>query len=38
MNRVQISVNGDKEVLFRESISLNTMFERNLDYIGGMEH
>lgn len=38
MNRVQISVNGSKEVSFRETISLNTMFERNLDYIGGTEH
>lgn len=38
MNRLQISVNGSKEVSFRETISLNTMFERNLDYIGGTEH
>lgn len=34
VNRVQISVNGSQDVMFRESISLNTVFERNLDYIG----
>lgn len=35
VNRVQISVNGSKDGSFREAIPLNTMFERNLDYIGG---
>lgn len=35
VNRVQITVNGSQEVSFRDSISLNTLFERNLDYIGG---
>lgn len=35
VSRVQITVNGSQEVSFRDSISLNTMFERNLDYIGG---
>lgn len=35
VNRVQISVNGVKDGAFRDSISLNTLFERNLDYIGG---
>lgn len=35
INRVQITVNGSQDVTFRDSISLNTMFERNLDYIGG---
>ena len=34
VNRVQISVNGAQNVKFRDSIELNTMFERNLDYIG----
>ena len=38
MNRVQISVNGSQEVSFRDSIPLNTMFDRNLDYIGGTKH
>lgn len=36
VNRVQISVNGSQDVIFRESVSLNTIFERNLDYIGGV--
>ena len=35
VNRVQITVSGSQEVTFRENISLNTLFERNLDYIGG---
>lgn len=35
VNRVQISINGSQAESFRESIPLNTMFERNLDYIGG---
>lgn len=38
ISRVQIAVNGSQEVLFRDSISLNTTFERNLDYIGGNEN
>lgn len=33
VNRVQITVNGVQDVSFRDSLSLNTMFERNLDYI-----
>lgn len=33
VNRVQITVGGVQDVSFRDSISLNTMFERNLDYI-----
>jgi len=35
VNRVQISVNGSKDGAFRDAIPLNTLFERNLDYIGG---
>lgn len=35
VNRVQITVNGAQDVSFRDSVSLNTMFERNLDYIAG---
>lgn len=38
INRVQISINGSGELMFRETISLNQQFERNLDYIGGMEN
>lgn len=35
VNRVQITVNGAQDVTFRDNLSLNTLFERNLDYIGG---
>lgn len=35
INKVQIAVNGSVNVKFRDSISLDTQFERNLDYIGG---
>lgn len=34
VNRVQISINGEQNVRFRDSVELNAMFERNLDYIG----
>lgn len=47
INKVQITVDGSQEVMFRDVISLNQLFERNLDYnaeneeelddIGGME-
>ena len=33
INKVQISVNNSSNVIYRDSISLNTVFERNLDYI-----
>lgn len=35
VNKVQITIDGSQDVMFRDSISLNTLFERNLDYIGG---
>lgn len=35
VNKVQITVNGTAETVFRDTIPLNTTFERNLDYIGG---
>ncbi len=31
VNKVQISVNGETDLMYRESISLDTIFERNLD-------
>ncbi len=31
VNRVQIAVNGDSNLSYRENMSLNTVFERNLD-------
>ena len=33
ITKVQISVNGVSNRIFKEKINLNTMFERNLDYI-----
>ncbi|MBD5458912.1 MAG: GerMN domain-containing protein [Lachnospiraceae bacterium] len=33
INKVQISVNGDTSVYYRESISLANIFERNLDLV-----
>lgn len=38
VSRVQITINGEQNVKFRDSVSLNTLFERNLDYIGGTEN
>lgn len=38
VSRVQITVNGNQNVVFRDKISLNTLFERNLDFIGGSDH
>ncbi len=38
VNRVQFTVNGVQDVKFRDSISLNTLFERNLDHIGGNDN
>lgn len=37
ISKVQISVNGSLDVTYRDNISLNALFERNLDYIGGTE-
>jgi len=31
VNKVQITVNGSSDVMFREVLSLNTQFERNLE-------
>ncbi|MCD7805902.1 MAG: GerMN domain-containing protein [Lachnospiraceae bacterium] len=33
ISRVQFSVNGDSNVMFRETISLNTEFTKDLDYV-----
>ncbi len=33
VNKVQISVNGETDILYRETLSLNTVFERNLDLV-----
>ncbi|MCI8673707.1 MAG: GerMN domain-containing protein [Lachnospiraceae bacterium] len=37
VSKVQITINGSTDVKFRENISFSTIFERNLDYVGGME-
>lgn len=37
VNRVQISINGETDIMYRESISLGTVFERNLDLITSAE-
>ncbi|MCI9373962.1 MAG: GerMN domain-containing protein, partial [Lachnospiraceae bacterium] len=33
INKVQISVNGDTSLFYKESISLTNIFERNLDLV-----
>lgn len=33
VNKVQISVNGKTDILYRETLSLNTVFERDLDLV-----
>lgn len=33
VNKVQISVNGDTNISYRENVSLNNVFERNLDLL-----
>ncbi len=33
VNKVQITINGETDIMYRESISLSTVFERNLDLI-----
>ena len=35
VSRVQIRINGSEDAVFRDLISLNTVFERNFDYIVG---
>ena len=37
INKVQISVNGDTNYMFCESISLTNIFERNLDIVGSVD-
>ena len=33
INKVQISIDGDTNVTFRDSVSLTTVFERDLDIV-----
>lgn len=37
VNKVQISVNGDSNEIYRDSYSLATLYERNLDFVVNME-
>lgn len=37
VSRVQIRINGSQEAMFRDIIPLNTVFERNFEYIEGGE-
>jgi germination protein M len=37
VNKVQISVNGETNISYRENIKLSTVFERNLDLIDAEE-
>lgn len=37
VNKVQILINGESEVDFRENISFTTMFERNLELVGNTQ-
>ena len=33
VNKVQITINGETNIMFRESVSLSTVFERNLNIV-----
>ncbi len=35
VNRVQFSVNGSPTVMFRDVLSLDTLFEQNMDLVTG---
>lgn len=35
VNKVQISINGDSNQVYREKMELSVMYERNLDYMDG---
>ncbi len=37
INKVQIAVNGNADILYRENVSLNNVFERNLDLMTTQE-
>lgn len=37
INKVQIAVNGDSNLVYREKMKLSTMYERNLDYMDGAQ-
>ena len=37
VSRVQIRINGSQDAVFRDKIPLNTVFERNFEYMEGGE-
>lgn len=37
VNKVQIAVNGETNIVYRETFTLSTVFDRNLDLVYGME-
>jgi len=37
VNKVQISINGKTDVSYRENVSLNNVFERNLDLLSTVQ-
>jgi germination protein M len=37
VNKVQISVNGETNISYRENVKLSTVFERNLDLLNTNE-
>lgn len=37
VNKVQISINGETNIVYRENVSLTTIFERNLELVGNAE-
>ena len=38
VNRVQITINGKQDIMLRDVVSLNTVFEMNLNYIKNSEN
>lgn len=36
VNKVQLSINGNTDVLYRENVSLTKVFERNLEVVGSL--
>ena len=37
VNKVQISINGETNISYREKVNLSSIFERNLDLLAGPE-
>ncbi len=37
VNKIQISVNGETDIMYRETMTLKTIYERNLDLVSSIE-